>query len=77
MKKKKEWIKAIKTICKCKTLQQIVVPYGSILHISPTSLLLLAARQEPYKKAYFLTENTEEFSGKSSGEWASRQGKKR
>ena len=29
---------------------QIPVPYGSMLHIPPTSLLLLAAIQEPYKK---------------------------
>ena len=25
------------------------MPYGSILHIPPTDLLLLAAKQEPYK----------------------------
>ena len=31
--------------------------------IPPTSLLLLAAKQEPNKKAYLLTKNTEEFSG--------------
>ena len=48
--------------------------YGSMLHISPTNLLLLAAKQEPYKKAYLLTKN-EEFSGKSSEEWARRQEK--
>ena len=35
-----------------------------MLHIPPTNLLLLAAKQEQYKKAYFLTENIEEFSGK-------------
>ena len=51
------------------------MPYGSTLHIPPTNLLLLAAKQEPYKKAHLLTENIEEFSGKSSGEWASRQKK--
>ena len=28
------------------------VPYGSTLHIPPTNLLLLAAKQESYKKAY-------------------------
>ena len=39
-------------------LQQIPVPYGSMLHIPPTNLLLLAAKQKPYKKAYFLTKNT-------------------
>ena len=32
-------------------------------HISPTNLLLLAAKQEPYKKVYLLMKNTEEFSG--------------
>ena len=53
--------------------KQIPVPYGSMLHIPPTNLLLLAARQEPYKKAYLLTKNIEEFSGKSLEERASRQ----
>ena len=38
------------------------VPYGSMLYIPPTNLpptnlLLLAAKQEPYKKAYLLTKN--------------------
>ena len=47
------------------------VPYGSMLHIPPTNLLLIAAKQEPYKKAYILMKNTEEFSGKSSEEWTS------
>ena len=28
-----------------------------MLHIQPTNLLLLAAEQEPYKKAYLLTKN--------------------
>ena len=35
-----------------------------MLHILPTNLLPLAAKQEPYKKAYLLTKNIEEFSGK-------------
>ena len=39
------------------------VPYGSMLYVPPTNLLLLAAKQEPYKKAYLLTKNIEEFSG--------------
>ena len=30
--------------------QQIPVPYGSMLHIPPTNLLLLAAKLEPNKK---------------------------
>ena len=46
-----------------------------MLHIPPTNLLL-AAKQEPHKKAYFLTKNIEEFSGKSSEEWTSRQKKR-
>ena len=36
------------------------MPYGSMLHIPPTNLLLLAAKQEPYepyKKAYLLTKS--------------------
>ena len=51
----------------------MVVPYGSMLHIPPSNLLLLAAKQESYKKAYLFTKNIEEFSGKSSEERASRQ----
>ena len=35
-----------------------------MLHIPSTNCLLLAAKQEPYKKAYLLTKNIEEFSGK-------------
>ena len=46
-----------------------------MLHIALTNLLLLAAKQVPYKEAYLLTKNIEEFSGKSSGEWTSRQKK--
>ena len=51
------------------------MPYGSTLHIPPTNLFLLAAKEEPYKKAYLLTKNIEEFSGKSLEEQASRQKK--
>ena len=32
-----------------------------MLHIPPTNCLLLTTKQEPYKKAYLLTKNTEEF----------------
>ena len=39
------------------------MPYGSKLHIPPTNYHLLAAQQEPYKKAYPLTKNIWEFSG--------------
>ena len=44
-----------------------------MLHIPPTNCLLLTAKQEPYKIAYLLTKNIEEFSGKSLEERASRQ----
>ena len=37
--------------------QQIPVPYGRMLHIPPTNLLLLAAKQEPHKRVYLLTKN--------------------
>ena len=47
-----------------------------MLHIPLTNLLLLAAKQEPYKKVYLLTKNIEEFSEKSSEEWTSRQKKR-
>ena len=46
-----------------------------MLHIPPTNLLLLVAKQESYKKAYLLTKNIAEFSGKSSEERTSRQKK--
>ena len=42
-----------------------------------TDKLLIAAKQEPNKKAHFSTKHTEEFSRGKSGEWASRQRKKR
>ena len=35
-----------------------------MLHTPPTNLLLLASKREPYRKAYLLTKNIEEFSGK-------------
>ena len=38
-----------------------------MLHIPPTKCLLLTAKQEPYKKAYLLTKNIEEYSGKKIG----------
>ena len=52
-----------------------MLSYGSMLHIPPTNLLLLTPKQEPYKKAYLLTKNIEEFSGKNLEERASRQKK--
>ena len=36
-----------------------------MLHIPPTNCLLLIAKEEPYKKAYLLMKNIEEFFGKS------------
>ena len=41
--------------------QHIPVPYGSMLHIPLTNLLLLAATQQPYKEASLLMKNIEEF----------------
>ena len=35
-----------------------------MLHVPPTNSLLLAAKQEPYKKNYLLMKNIDEFSGK-------------
>ena len=37
--------------CYINAPRQIPVPYGSKLHIPPTNYHLLAAQQEPYKKA--------------------------
>ena len=48
-----------------------------MLHIPPTNLLLLAPEQEPYKKAYLLEKNIEEFPGRTSGKWSSTQEKKK
>ena len=69
---KKEWTEVIrnsKILYKCITANTSVI----LQHIPPTHLLLLTAKQEPYKKAYLLTKNIEEFSGKSLEERASRQ----
>ena len=42
------------------------MPYGSLLHIPPTNLLLLAAKQEPYpKKSLSFKKKIEEFSWKN------------
>ena len=40
-----------------------------MLHISPTNLLLLATKQKPHTKPYFLTINMEEFSGEKNPLW--------
>ena len=49
--------------------------YGSMLHIPLTNSLNLTAKQKPYKKAYLITKNIPDFSGKSLEERASRQKK--
>ena len=75
VKKKKEWTEAIqnnnKKLYKCVTANTSAV-WQHAAHTTD-NLLLLAAKQESYKKAYLLTKNIEEFSGKSSEERASRQ----
>ena len=47
---------------------KIPVPYGSMLHIPLTNYLLLAAKQEPYLKAYLSVKNIEDFSAEKSQE---------
>ena len=39
-----------------------------MIHIPPTNLLLLAAKLEPFKTAYLLTKNIEDFSRKNNQE---------
>ena len=52
-------------VYKCITANASAIwQHGGKLHIPPTNLLLLAPKQEPYKKANLLMKNTEEFSGK-------------
>ena len=51
--------------------------YSSMLHIPPTSYHILAAKQEPYQKAYLLTKNIEEFSEKKARRMGQYAGKKR
>ena len=46
-----------------------------MLRIPPTNVLLLAAKQESYKKVHLFTKNIEEYFGKSSVERTSRQKK--
>ena len=48
-------------LCKCITANTSAI-WQHAAHT--TDQLLLAAKQEPYKKAYLLTNNIEEFSGK-------------
>ena len=70
---KKKWTEAMKnsnTLYKCIAANTSVI-WQHVAHT--TNRLLLTAKQEPYKKAYLLTKNIEEFSGKSLKERASRQ----
>ena len=48
-------------LCKCITANTSAI-WQHAAHT--TDQLLLAAKQEPYKKAYLLSNNIEEFSGK-------------
>ena len=58
---KKVWTEAIFFLMLYKCITANTVPYGSMLHTPPTNLLLLAAKQEPYRKAYLLTKNIGRF----------------
>ena len=72
----KKAIQNFRMLYKCITANASAI-YGSMLHIPPTNLLLLAATQEPYKKKTISQQKIlEEFSGKSSAEWTSRQKKR-
>ena len=71
---KKEWTEAIKN---SKILYKCITANTSVIwqHAAHTTDQLSSpnAKQETYKKAYLLTKNIEEFSGKSLEEKASRQ----
>ena len=67
IKKKRKWTEATTKNKYYLSAKQIAVPYGSMLDIPPTNLLLTAAKQEPcQKQAYPLTKNIETFSGAKS-----------
>ena len=51
------------------------MPYGSLLHIPLTNFLLLASKQEPYKKAYLLTKNIGRILWKKFRKMVDRQAK--
>ena len=53
-KEKDKWTDLKKKVI-TNALWQIPVSYGSMLHIPPTNYYILAAKQEPYYKAYLLT----------------------
>ena len=72
---KKEWTEAIKNytiLYKCITANTSVI-WQHAAHTIDQLSSPNPAKQEPYKKAYLLTKNIEEFSGKSLEERASRQ----
>ena len=58
-KRKEDWTESINKTKK--SLQQILVLCGSMLHTQPTNHHLLAAKQEPYQKAQLFTKNIEDF----------------
>ena len=60
-----------------KILYKCIIANTSVIrqHAAHTIDQLLAAKQEPYKKAHLVTKNTEGFSEKSSEKWTSRQKK--
>ena len=60
-KERTESVKMFEILCKCITANTSAI-WQHAAHT--TDQLLLAAKQEPYKKAYLLTKNIEEFSGK-------------
>ena len=41
-------------------------PYGSMLDIPATKYSLLTTQEQPYKRTYFSTKNTGEFSGEKN-----------
>ena len=70
-----EWTEAItnqKILYKCLTANTSAI-WQHAAHTTDQLTFFLTAKQEPYKKAYLLTKNMEEFSGKSLEERASRQ----
>ena len=72
---KKEWTEAIKKLYKCITAHTSAI----LQHAAHTTDQITSPSCYTgaiQKKAYLLTKNIEEFSGKSSGEWTSRQKKK-
>ena len=65
-------LRKIKILHKCITANTSAI-WQHAAHT--TDQLLLAAKQEPYKKSCLLMKNIEGLSGKSSEEWTSKQKK--